>query len=208
MSKKKKYALVLLIFAVYAMFDFGGRVFTDGLYSLLVFYLCYVFLTFDSLIQINVISLYRYGSIKKMYGSYMKEQIYFCLVYTAVFFACGMATGVLSLVFDRGFFVSTGAMIKFLVISYINLLIVAFLQLTVRLFAGKRNAVIAVSSYIFISMIQYEIQIYRVITPFVLNTAYFRWKNVITLSTLLNYIVCGVFLLLLAYLSCRKDRKV
>ena len=208
MSKKKKYVLVLFIFMAYAIYDFGGRVFTDGIYSLLVFYLCYVFLSFESLSQINVISLYRYGSIKKLYVSYMKEQVCFCLIYTAAFFVCGMITGVLSAVFDRGFLVSTGALIKFLVISYINLLIVAFFQMAVRLLAGKKNAVIVVSSYIFISMIQYEIQIYRGITPFILHTAYFMWRDVITSRTFLNYLVCGILLFLLVYFSCKKDRKV
>ena len=41
-------------------------------------------------------------------------------VYLAVFFAAGMITGVVSAVFDRGFFVSCGAMIKFLITSYVN----------------------------------------------------------------------------------------
>lgn len=47
-------------------------------------------------------------------------------VYLAVFFAAGMITGAASAVFDRGFFVSCGAMIKFLIISYVNLLIIGF----------------------------------------------------------------------------------
>lgn len=208
MSRKKKYGLVLFIFIACAIFDFGGRLFTDGVYSLLVLYLCYVFLTFDSLAEINVISLYRYGSVRKLYINYMKKQVFFCLAYMAVFFVCGMVTGVLALITNRGFCVSTGALIKFLGISYINLLIVGFIQLTVRLLAGKKIAVIAVTCYIFISLIQYLIQFYRLITPFVLNTAYNRWKDVMTLGTLENYIACGVLLLVLAYLPCKKDRKV
>ena len=207
MSKNKKYGIVLFIFVVCAIYDFGGTIFTDGIYSLLVFYMCYSFLLFDSLKTVNVISLYRYGSIKELYIRYIKQQLKFSLIYLFVFFVCGMITGVLSAIFDRGFIVSTGALIKFLIISYVNLIIVACTQLTITLLAGKRNAVIIVSTYILVSMTLHIMQIYT-ITPFILNTAYFRWKKVITAETLLSYIVCMVIVLILAYLPCKKDRRV
>ena len=42
--RNKKYFIVLFIFIAYAVYDFGGMAFTDGLYSPLVLYGCYIFL--------------------------------------------------------------------------------------------------------------------------------------------------------------------
>ena len=65
-------------------------------------------------------SIYRYHSVKNLYIQYMKNQMMAACVYLAVFFAAGMITGAASAVFDRGFFVSCGAMIKFLIIRSIS----------------------------------------------------------------------------------------
>ena len=47
--RNKKYFIVLFIFIAYAVYDFGGMAFTDGLYSPLVLYGCYIFLMADKM---------------------------------------------------------------------------------------------------------------------------------------------------------------
>ena len=47
--RNKKYFIVLFLFIAYAIYDFGGMAFTDGLYSPLVLYGCYIFLMADKM---------------------------------------------------------------------------------------------------------------------------------------------------------------
>ena len=47
--RNKRYFIVLFIFIAYAVYDFGGMAFTDGLYSPLVLYGCYIFLMADKM---------------------------------------------------------------------------------------------------------------------------------------------------------------
>ena len=47
--RNKKYFIVLFIFIAYAVYDFGGMAFSDGLYSPLVVYGCYIFLMADKM---------------------------------------------------------------------------------------------------------------------------------------------------------------
>lgn len=102
--RNKKYFIVLFIFIAYAVYDFGGMAFTDGLYSPLVLYGCYIFLMADKMNELTAMSIYRYHSVKNLYIQYMKNQMMAACVYLAVFFAAGMITGVASAVFDREFF--------------------------------------------------------------------------------------------------------
>ena len=101
--RNKKYFIVLFIFIAYAVYDFGGMAFTDGLYSPLVLYGCYIFLMADKMNELTAMSIYRYHSVKNLYIQYMKEQILAASVYLAAFFVAGMITGAASAVLDRGF---------------------------------------------------------------------------------------------------------
>ena len=179
--RNKKYFIVLFIFIAYAVYDFGGMAFTDGLYSPLVLYGCYIFL--------------------------MADQMMAACVYLAVFFAAGMITGVASAVFDRGFFVSCGAMIKFLITSYVNLLIIGFLQLVLRILLGKKGAAGALVLYLFICVLKFMAG-RPFIQPFILDTAYYRWKWIAAPRTVINYGLCVLIVIGLAYLPYRQDRKI
>ena len=184
--RNKKYFIVLFIFIAYAVYDFGGMAFTDGLYSPLVLYGCYIFLMADKMNELTAMSIYRYHSVKNLYIQYMKNQMMSACVYLAVFFAAGMITGAASAVFDRGFFVSCGAMIKFLIISYVNLLIIGFLQLVLRILLGKKGAAGALVLYLFICVLKFMAG-RPFIQPFILDTAYYRWKWIAAPRTVINY---------------------
>ena len=55
--RNKKYFIVLFIFIAYAVYDFGGMAFTDGLYSPLVLYGCYIFLMADKMNELTAMSI-------------------------------------------------------------------------------------------------------------------------------------------------------
>ena len=101
--RNKKYFIVLFIFIAYAVYDFGGMAFTDGLYSPLVLYGCYIFLMADKMNELTAMSIYRYHSVKNLYIQYMKNQMMAACVYLAVFFAAGMITGAASAVLTVDF---------------------------------------------------------------------------------------------------------
>ncbi len=205
--RNKKYFIVLFIFIAYAVYDFGGMAFTDGLYSPLVLYGCYIFLMADKMNELTAMSIYRYHSVKNLYIQYMKNQMMAACVYLAVFFAAGMITGVASAVFDRGFFVSCGAMIKFLITSYVNLLIIGFLQLVLRILLGKKGAAGALVLYLVICVLKFMAG-RPFIQPFILDTAYYRWKWIAAPRTVINYGLCVLIVIGLAYLPYRQDRKI
>lgn len=87
--RNKKYFIVLFIFIAYAVYDFGGMAFTDGLYSPLVLYGCYIFLMADKMNELTAMSIYRYHSVKNLYIQYMKNQMMAACVYLAVFLRRG-----------------------------------------------------------------------------------------------------------------------
>ena len=118
-----------------------------------------------------------------------------------------MITVAASAVFDRGFFVSCGAMIKFLIISYVNLLIIGFLQLVLRILLGKKGAAGALVLYLFICVLKFMAG-RPFIQPFILDTAYYRWKWIAAPRTVINYGLCVLIVIGLSYLPYRQDRKI
>lgn len=105
------------------------------------------------------------------------------------------------------FFVSGGAMIKFLIISYVNLLIIGFLQLVLRILLGKKGAAGALVLYLFICVLKFMAG-RPFIQPFILDTAYYRWKWIAAPRTVINYGLCVLIVIGLAYLPYRQDRKI
>lgn len=208
MSKREKIVIVMVCFVVLALYDIGGNVFTDGLYSSLAFFLCYIFVSFDSMRRINIMSLYRYRSLGKMYIQMMKERVAPIFIYTFLFMMVGVASELLGLFSGRGIFVSFQTRVKFFIFSYLNLFILNYMLIVLRMLYGKWVSLIAACSCIFISIIQLITNNRLMITPFIFNSAYYRGKMILTVQTFFSYLLCFILIAFITFLSMKKDKTV
>lgn len=207
MTRRKKTVIVLACFVLLALYEIGGNVFTDGLYSFFVFFFCYIFMALDSMRRINILSLYRYCSLKNMYVTLMKKQIVPIFAYVFFFMIIGVASEILGLFLGRSIFVSFPARIKFFIFSYINLFILQYLLLVLRMLYGKWIALIAACCCIVGSFLQaFAGGLY--LTPLILNTAYYRGKTLLTDRTAVSYLLCFMVLAFFTVLSVKKDKTV
>lgn len=206
MSKKARYGFVLFVFLIYSVYDWGGGSFTNGLYSPLVYFLCYIFLAAFTLKGINAMSLYRYGSAKALYYSYMKRQLAFAVIYMMVFFMFGMMSRFLAGFIGGKALVSERALLKFIVFNTINLSILTYVQLLTRMAFGKVISMLLTCSCVFLSVINTMCRV-RFINPFMFNTAYMRWKDIKSYRVVMSYVMCAGILVLATYLL-RKNKDV
>lgn len=206
MSKIRKIVIVIA-FTILAFKCNRGGVFTNGTYSSIVLLLCYTFISFEDMKRINKMSLSRYNTLKKLYLSMCQDQFIMIFKYLLCFMLIGIASEIVGLFFGIHTTVSFEARIKFFLLSYINLFILYYLQLVTRILYGKWIALVVVCSCVFLSIGQILMR-YGKVTPFIFCTAYWNRQTILSLTTVISYIICIVFVVVLSILSLKKDRAI
>lgn len=74
-------------------------------------------------------------------------------------------------------------------------------------FSGEKGAAGALVLYLFICVLKFMAG-RPFIQPFILDTAYYRWKWIAAPRTVINYGLCVLIVIGLAYLPYRQDRKI